>query len=313
MSASRRTARTGGPAMSEKPSILVHCANGLQGRAIVAQLRGAGCPVRAMVRDVSRAAPLIRAGAEVVSADFDAPDALREAHRGMDAVLMQLPAGDEPASLRRRGEAALDAIAHENIPTVIFNAGARSPRTAAALPTFDAKRALEEYVRASGRRWAVIRPTFLLQNLLLPWIVRGVIEDGAIVYPVRADLELSWVAAEDVGRLTALILEREAFGENIDLGAARLSNGDELAKSFAGALGRPIRFASLPLGQFEQGVDAALGPGVGRRVSAIFRFIETHPDDLAFVATPYGVSPRLWGFAPMTIADWVRLNRDAFV
>jgi uncharacterized protein YbjT (DUF2867 family) len=143
--------------------------------------------------------------------------------------------------------------------------------------------------------------------------VQGVAEEGAIVYPVRADVELSWVAAEDVGRLTALILDRDAFGESIDLGAEHLANGDTLSASFAEVLGRPIRFVPLALGEFERGVDAALGHGVGKRIGVIFRFIEKHPDDRAFVAARYAASPRLPGFAPMTIADWVRLHRDVFL
>src|SRR5262245_1265482 len=133
--------------MSAKPRILVYCANGLQGRAIVAQLRQAAFPVRAMVRDMSRAAPLMQVGAEVVTADFDAPDARREAHRNTDVVLMQLPSGDEPASLRRHGEVAIDAIAHAKIRTIIFNTAVQSPRAVAELPSFEARQMVEGYVR----------------------------------------------------------------------------------------------------------------------------------------------------------------------
>ena len=265
-----------------------------------------------MVRDVSRTAHLRRLGVQVAQADFEAPNALREAHRDVDAVLMQLPAGDEPANLRRHAEAALDAIAHAGIRTVIFNTGVRYPRGVAELPTFEAKQALEKMVETSGVRWAIIRQTFLLQNLLLPWVIQGV-RNGAIVYPVRADVELSWVAAEDVGRLAAAILNCSVVGECFDLGADRLVNGNVLAEDFAEALGRPIRFVSLPFAEFERGVDAAVGPGAGRRVGAIFQFIERYPGDRAFVATPYVPSPRLGGFAPTAIRDWVKLHRDAFL
>ena len=48
-----------------------------------------------------------------------------------------------------------------------------------------------------------------------------------------------------------------------------------------------IRYHSLDLDEFERGIDQALGPGVGKRISAIFRFIERHPDDLEFLARPF--------------------------
>lgn len=299
--------------MSNKPQILVYCANGLQGRAIVSQLSRAGFPVRAMIRDLARSAHLTQFGAEVVEADLDAPDTLRRALRHIDVALMQLPAGDDADSVRRRGRAAIETMAETGIRGVIFNAAVRYPRAAAELPSFEARQAVEEHLRSSGLEWAIVRQTFLLQNLLLPWVVRGVANDGAIVYPVGAEVELSWVAAEDVGRLAPAILEHDLFGETFDLGAERLVTGDELARSFAAALGRPVRFVSLPLTEFERGVDAAIGPGAGRRIGAIFQFIETHPQDRAFVATPYAAPARLSGFAPMAIGDWVRLHRDAFL
>ena len=39
-------------------------------------------------------------------------------------------------------------------------------------------------------------------------------------------------------------------------------------------LGRTIRYQSLNLDEFERSIDQALGPSVGKRISAIFRFIE---------------------------------------
>jgi uncharacterized protein YbjT (DUF2867 family) len=299
--------------MPRKPTILAYCANGLQGHAIVSQLRHAGFPVRAMVRDIARSARLRRLGAEVVQADLDAPDSLRDAHRNIDVALVQLPAGEGPADLRRHGRAAIDAMLQAGVPRIIFNAAVGYPRAVAELPSFEARQSLEQHVHASGLRWATIRQPFLLQNLLLPWVVRGIATDAAIIYPVRADLKLSWVAAEDVGRLAAAIVDGDIFGETIQLAAEQPINGEALAGRFADALGRPIRFVSLPLADFERGVDATVGPGAGKRIGAIFRFIEEHPEDRAFVATAHAASPRLPGFAPLAIPDWVRMHSDAYV
>ena len=89
-------------------------------------------------------------------------------------------------------------------------------------------------------------------------------------------------------------------------------DGVDLAAAFSRALGRTIRFISLPLNEFEQGVDAALGDGVGRRVSAIFRFIQSHPDDRDFVSRAFTSAPGLEGFRPMSVNTWVKLHSDAF-
>lgn len=69
--------------MMSKPKVLVTGATGKTGGAVVAELLGAGFPVRALVRaQDGRAAALQRAGAEVVVADLFDPDQMLDALRG---------------------------------------------------------------------------------------------------------------------------------------------------------------------------------------------------------------------------------------
>jgi uncharacterized protein YbjT (DUF2867 family) len=297
--------------MSTTNKILVYCANGFLGRAMVPQLLGAGFSVRALVRNVAAAGHLERLGAEVVHADLDDRAGLRDAHRDVDVALVQLPSGDDAATARRRADAALEALGRARIATVVFNASVQSPEHVEELPTFAVRRAFAADLAGVAQNWAVIRPTFCLQNLLLPWVTAAV-GQGAIVYPVPSALKLSWVAAEDVARMTVMVLAERRFGRTIDLGGATALDGDALAAAFADALGRPVRFVSLDLDEFERNVDAALGSRTGKRISAIFRFIERHPSDLAFVTTPFRPAPGFESFTPTPVVEWVRTHAHAF-
>jgi uncharacterized protein YbjT (DUF2867 family) len=263
------------------------------------------------VRRRATAENLVTLGADVVAGDFADTDSLVEACQGIDAVFYQLPSGIDSETSERWGLAGLDAIARTDVRTLIYHTGVQSPRTLAALPGFNRRR-LEARVRAGAWQWATIRPTFMLQNLLLPYVTRPVQLHDSIVYPVGSDVRLSWVAAEDVGRITAEILARGASGYEINLGGSAQMDGADLAAAFSRGLGRKIRFISLPLDEFERGVDAALGDGVGKRVSAIFRFIHNHPHDRDFVGRAFRTVPGLDGFQPMPMDAWVRLHRDAF-
>ena len=78
------------------------------------------------------------------------------------------------------------------------------------------------------------------------------------------------------------------------------------------ALNRNIRYIALPLDAFEAGVDAAIGPGVGKQIGAIFRFIDRHPDDRAFVSSPFWASAGFPSFEPTSPAEWVAAHADAF-
>lgn len=292
--------------------VLVYGANGLVGRAIVHELRHAGLSVRALVRDRARATDLQRRGVQVVSAALDDVAALAKVHEGVQAVVLQLPAAMQPHAKRRLATAAISAIEKAGVANVIYNAAVRIPRRAHELPGFAVTADIEHELRASAVATAVIRPTFLLQNLLLPWVTQSIASDGALVYPVAADRKLSWVAAEDIGRLAAALIRHKAYGHDINLAAREAITGVALARTFSRALSRHIEFVGLPLDQFEASVDAALGAGAGRGVGAIFRFIEGHPDDLDFVAatfTPPRFHPQ---FQPMPIEDWVHDHREAY-
>jgi uncharacterized protein YbjT (DUF2867 family) len=291
---------------------LVYCANGLQGQAIVTELRRAGLSVRALVRDIDQASALRRLDAELASAALEDPSALARAHEDVHTVVFQLPTAVEPEVKRRHATAAISTIEKAGVAGVVYNAAVQIPRRAGELASFAVTADIEAQLRAAVPVSAVIRPTFLLQNLLLPWVTQSIASRGALVYPVARDRALSWTAAEDIGRLAAAIIRQDTYGHSIDLAAGEAINGDLLARSFSQALGRPIEFVSLPLDQFEAGVDAALGTGAGKRIGAIFRFIEEHPDDLDFVArtfTPPGCLP---GFEPTPITDWIRLHRPAY-
>jgi nucleoside-diphosphate-sugar epimerase len=66
--------------------VLVTGATGFTGGALARRLASHNAPVRALVRDQARAAPLADLGAEIVQGDLCDPSALSEAMRGVDVV-----------------------------------------------------------------------------------------------------------------------------------------------------------------------------------------------------------------------------------
>ena len=66
--------------------VLVTGATGFTGGALARRLASHNAPVRALVRDSARAAPLAELGIEIAQGDLCDPAALREAMRGVDVV-----------------------------------------------------------------------------------------------------------------------------------------------------------------------------------------------------------------------------------
>jgi uncharacterized protein YbjT (DUF2867 family) len=295
---------------------LVYCANGLQGRPIVDQLLKSGHQVRAMVRDQKRAAPLAAAGAEVVTVDLDNDDLteLERAHANIDYVVLQLVSGDDGPARQRKSERALTCIQRaRSVKGVIFNASVQYPRHIDELPTFAATREMERALRKTNMKFSTVHPTFLLQNLLLPYATYSIATTHTIIYPIVAKHAFSWVAAEDTARLIDHLLQHDAFGLTVYAGGTRALDGNELAQAFSEGLGRSIRYQSLDLDAFEQSIDQAIGPGVGKRISTIFRFIERHPDDLDFLARTFVQPTEVPPFEPTDVVKWVQAHKAAFV
>jgi uncharacterized protein YbjT (DUF2867 family) len=295
--------------------VLVYCANGLQGQPIVHELLKSGHHVRALVREVNRAAPLAAAGAEIAAADLTSDNLsdLERAHNGIEFVILLLASGADGPTRRQAGERALACIrSATSLKGIIFNASVQYPRHMDALPTFAATKEIEDALRQSAIPLSVVRPTFYLQNLLLPYARLSIATRGVLAYPVVDKQPLSWVATEDIARLIGHLLQHNAMGVAVDAGGQLSLDGHELARRFSEGLGRPIRYEALDLDEFERGVDQALGPGVGKRVSGIFRFIQGHPDDLEFVSKPFVQPPGVPHFESTDVTKWVAAHSKDF-
>ena len=295
--------------------VLVYGANGLQGQPIVNQLLKSGHQVRALVRDVNRAAPFAAAGAEIAAADLNSDNLsdLERAHHGVEFVVLMLPSGADGPARRQAGERALACIQRgSSIRGIIFNASVQYPQHFDELPSFAATKEIEDTLRRCAIPLSVIRPTFYLQNLLLPYARFSIATRGVLAYPVADKQPLSWVATEDIAGLIVHLLQHDAIGVSVDAGGQRSLDGHELAGCFSEGLARPIRYESLDLDEFEAGVDRALGPGVGKRVSGIFRFIKGHPDDLEFVSKPFVQPPGFPHFESTDVTQWVAAHSEDF-
>ena len=295
--------------------VLVYCANGLQGQPIVHELLQTGHQVRALVRDITRAAPLAGAGAEIAAADLTSDNLsdLERAHSGIEFVVLMLPSGADGPSRRQAGERALACIrTAPSIKGVIFNASVQYPRHIDELPAFVAINEIEDALRQRAIPLSVVRPTSYLQNLLLPYAKFSIATRGVLAYPVGDKQALSWVATEDIASLIGHLLEHNAMGVSVDAGGQRSLDGHELAGCFSKGLGRPIRYESLDLDEFERGVDQGLGSAVGKRVSGIFRFIQGHPDDLEFVSKPFVQPSGVPRFESTDVTKWVAAHSKDF-
>lgn len=299
--------------MNNGKRLLVYLANGVQGGAVARQAANRGYTVRALVRDARKSDSLKALGIEIATGDLQDAASLNEAHRDVDYVVMQMPIG-APPQIASLTDNAICAMRLSGIRGVIVKMASAQPAIQTEVASFVANQIIEDKVRASGIAFSIVRPTIYLDNFLKPDTCEGISRRGIIVYPVPANQQIAWTSTDDAARAALTLLENDSFGSDHLISGTDAADGGSLALAFSEALKRDIKFQSLSLDDLEREVDKAMGAGVGKRVSAKFRFLERHPDQAErMLSSPFHPSPPLRGFLPSPIRNWVTERSSMFI
>jgi uncharacterized protein YbjT (DUF2867 family) len=306
--------------------ILVVGATGHLGSLVVRELARQGHPVRAMVRPPDPARDLVKAGAELISADLLLPETLDDALRGVRAVVATAsviaPArrgeNDEGlvrgyATLIDRARAAgVQRVVHASVPETPLDDG---------VPMVRGKREVEQLLADSGISYATVRmPPFpevwlALAGSSIP--VRGepraivtrsypflrrfrrltgttVERRGLMLVPGSASIRNAFLSVHDAARLMAALVDATDISGAVDIGGPEVLTWTDVARLFGQVIGRPVRVLTTPVGVYTAGQRALarLAPSASN-VLGLHRVLGTAetPWDTSEVTRRLGVHP----------------------
>ena len=277
------------------PLILVTGATGTIGSEVVKQLVEAGHRVRALVRDLAKAARL-RDGVEIVVADLSRPETLPVAFTGVDTVFVASN-GLDIAALEGN---AYDAASKASVKRIVKLSGRHldadfMQRT----PLATSQNASEERLRHLGVAWTILRPGAFASNFLLfidraQWVVALPVGDG----------QDTPTDPRDIAAVAVLALTRPGHeGKTYEItGPAFMSYGDMVAK-IAAAIGRPLRLVDLPFEVVRDGMVAAGVPLT--QADGVMRYFEEGVK-AGKIYPPTPTMAELLGRPPRSFDDWVR-------
>ncbi|MGX1970997.1 NmrA/HSCARG family protein [Streptomyces kronopolitis] len=230
-------------------TVAVTGATGAQGGATAHALLAAGHHVRALTRRPnSSAADALRGlGADVRHADFDDCASLDAALSGADSLFaVTTPFGTDTATEARQGKALVDAAAAACLGHIVLTSAAHADR-GTAVPHYESKYLVEQYLHTADVPWTVIAPAAFMDNYASGWTLDG-LRDNTFAWPMPADRPLSLIPAIDIGAFAALVLQRrdEFTGRRIDI-ASDECTPSQIAEVLAVATGRPIAPQQVPL------------------------------------------------------------------
>src|SRR5438067_3203631 len=227
--------------------ILVSGATGTAGKELVLQLANLGSPVKALVRDMAKAAPFRGKCVHVEVGDFNEPASLEEAFKTVDRALL-LPANN--ANQVEQERTFIDAAKRAGVQHIVkFSAlGANDPNSGSRIIRWHAE--AEDYLEASGLAWTHLRPGMFMQNLL--GSAASIAGESALYAPL-GDMRVALVDVRDIAAVALKALtERGHEGKAYTITGPEALTYSEVAEKLTAALGKPVRYVDVPPEQFKQ-------------------------------------------------------------
>ena len=221
--------------------ILVLGANGLTGRAVVAQLLARGASVRGMASNAASAERVEAAGAAPVVGDIRSTDDLRRAMRGVGRVYHICP----PMQLDEAevGNRSIAAARAEGVRLFVYHS-VMIPHTADIAFHYE-KMKVQLALLRSSLAYTILQPTNYMQNLAWAW--PRVIEAGEFAMPYSAEQGITWVDLADVAEAAACVLTEEGHDfATYELCGTSPITRHEMAALIGQALGRKVAAVRTP-------------------------------------------------------------------
>lgn len=220
------------------------------GRHLTAMLIAKGHKVRAMVRrEDERAEALRQLGAQIVVGDLTDLHSVHRAIEGCKRIYFSMSLS--PSYLEATVNVA--AVARHHRVEAIANMSQMTVTGMSITETTDSPQHKQHWLAEQAMAWSglpvvTIRPTGFIETFFLQIAANGVRENDELVLPL-GDAKTSPIAAVDVARVVAKILDNPAphIGQIYNLTGPESADLNHYARDFSEALGRTIRYRSVPV------------------------------------------------------------------
>lgn len=279
------------------PFIGVTGSTGQLGGRVAARLAALGQPQRLIVRKPAHAPQL--PGAEVVQAAYEDGPAMRAALSGIQTLF--LVSGDGAGRLDQH-YSAIDTAVAAGVERIVYT----SFLSAAPQATFTHAREhylTEQRIRATGRRYTFLRPTFYLDSIPHWFSQDGVIQGPAgngTIAPISRD-DLATVAVE-------VLVSGGHDGASYDLTGAQARTLAEIAAAFSLLTDRSASYRPETLEE-ARASRMKFNPTNWQLEAWISTYVSIATGEMSVVSHTVQA---LTGHAPQTLADYVLQHPESY-
>jgi NAD(P)H dehydrogenase (quinone) len=223
------------------------------GGEVARNLLDAKQPVRGVARDVGKCGGWVQRGCEVVGADINDVAALTSAFKDAEGVFVLVPPNFDPSPDFREAQAiaatlrrALDAARPGKV-VYLSTIGAQATQPNLLTQHTIIEKALGDLPVPI----TFLRPGWFMENS--SWDVAPARDNGVIPSFLQPlDKPKPMVATADVGRVAAALLQETWSGHRVvELEGPQRVTPNEIAATFSGLLGRPVKMEVVPRDTWE--------------------------------------------------------------
>jgi NAD(P)H dehydrogenase (quinone) len=225
--------------------ILVTCAAGKTGKAIVEAIVKTGQDVRAMVRSGSSLEGVKAAGvAEAITGDLAVPEDVLRAADGVDVVYYIAPNMDP--NERLNGDNIIAACQSTNVSRLVFHSVLHTQLE--ALPHHWERHFVEQSILNSKLAFTILQVGSYMQNMLPAWSKMA--ETGVHRMAYDIDAPMSLVDLDDVSEAAVKVLADDGFANGVFEIAGPVISLRQKAEILSSVLGKEIVAEKEPLDGF---------------------------------------------------------------
>ncbi len=286
--------------------ILVTGATGTIGSRVAQTLRQQGADVRVAVRAPTRARAqeFAAQGLEVAAFDFERPETIAAAVKGVDAIFLLTPFIEH---FLDQVEAVVAAAKTAGVKFILrMSAFGAHPESPDSISREHGQ--CEERVKHSGLGWAVIQPTFFQDNFIT-FQGQGIVGTGAF-YGASAGQKTAYIASADIAAsAAAILLDPKAHqGKTYVLTGPSAHTDAEVAAALGELLGRAVGYVELTPEQLQGGLQQQGAPAW--MAEHVVKLEGYKARGEAAATTP--AVREITGREPESIKSFLSRNRDQF-
>jgi NAD(P)H dehydrogenase (quinone) len=291
----------------EDKQLLVTGASGHLGKAVVAELRRLGAEkVIAATRSPRKHPELAALGVEEWEADFDRPETLQAAFRGVERLLLISTDSLHAPDVRiKQHRAAIQAAVGVGVKHVVYTSLPNAHPTAGpSIPDdhFWTEVALFE----SGLDWTIMRNNLYTEVILR--FAQFALKTGKLVSATQSQGR-SYVTREDCARTAAAALLNSTGKAIYDVTGPASVTHEEIASVLSRLLGKSIQHVNVTPEEVEKGLMAAGIPQFAAR--GVRGLDEEASRGYQAIVTP--TVTNFTGRAPMSVENFLQTTVPALV